>query len=136
VVDGSNVAWEEQSGEGKPQLKNLLNMRKLLEGEDFDPVIVVVDAALHHQIDQPAELEKLIDQGEIRQAPAGTDADYFVLKTAHDLDTPFISNDVERDYQDEFSHLRQRRIPFMIVEGHIELYEPHVEQALEFVNGS
>lgn len=131
VVDGSNVAWEDQSANGKPQLRNLVQMRKLLAGMGFEP-IVIVDAALHHQIDQPDELDKLIDAGEVLQAPAGTDADFFVLQTAKDKDAPFVSNDTERDYQDEFTHLRQRRIPFMIVDGHIELYQPYVKKALEF----
>ena len=133
VVDGSNVAWENQNGEGKPQLDNLINMRNMLQGMGFEP-IVIVDAALHHQIDQPDMLDKLIDQGEILQAPAGTDADYFVLQTAHDKNAPFISNDEERDYRDEFKNLKQRRIPFMIVQGHIELYEPDVKKALEFTS--
>ncbi|HET7036420.1 MAG TPA: hypothetical protein VFI42_12125 [Thermomicrobiaceae bacterium] len=135
VVDGSNVAWEDQNANGKPQIRNLRDMRKTLTRMGFDP-IVIVDAALHHQIDQPDELDKLIDAGEIFQAPAGTDADYFVLETAKDRDAPFVSNDTERDYQDRFTHLRQRRIPFMIVDGHIELYQPNVKQALEFTQES
>ena len=69
LVDGSNVA---HSTEGeKAQLANIVAMRAKMQEEGFDPV-VVVDAALRHQIDDQAGFERLVESGVVRQAPAGT----------------------------------------------------------------
>jgi hypothetical protein len=113
LVDGSNVA---HSSEGeKARLRNIELVVEKLEGEGLDP-IVVADAALRHQIDQA---EKLIDDGEIRQAPAGTDADYFILSFARELDAYIVSNDRFRDRQDSFPDARERMIRYMIVEDEV-----------------
>jgi hypothetical protein len=71
LVDGSNVA---HSTEGKPLVGNLLAVRDKLKEEGFDPIIMA-DAALRHQIDDPKVYEDMIESGSVRQAPAGTDAD-------------------------------------------------------------
>jgi hypothetical protein len=94
LVDGSNVA---HSTEGeKAQLANIIAMREKMQEEGFEPVIVV-DAALRHQIDDPAGFERLVESGVVRQAPAGTDADYFLLSFARELDARIVSNDRFRD---------------------------------------
>jgi len=112
LVDGSNVA---HSTEGeKPRLRNIdLVTEKLLE-EGYEP-IVVSDAALRHQIDEDRRYEELIDQGKVRQAPAGTDADYFILSFARELDAAIVSNDRFRDRLDAFPDARDRMIRYMIV---------------------
>ena len=116
LVDGSNVA---HSGEGeKARLRNIELVVQKLEGEGLEP-IVVADAALRHQIDQAEKYEKLIDDGEIRQAPAGTDADYFILAFARELDAYIVSNDRFRDRQDSFPEARERMIRYMIVEDEV-----------------
>jgi hypothetical protein len=116
LVDGSNVA---HSSEGeKARLRNIQLVVEKLEGEGLDP-IVVADAALRHQIDQVEKYEKLIDDGEIRQAPAGTDADYFILAFARELDAYIVSNDRFRDRQDSFPDARERMIRYMIVEDEV-----------------
>jgi hypothetical protein len=112
LIDGSNVA---HSTEGeKPRLRNIeLVTEKLLE-EGYQP-IVVADAALRHQIDEDGRYEALIDEGKVRQAPAGTDADYFILSFARELDAAIVSNDRFRDRQDAFPDARDRMIRYMIV---------------------
>ena len=112
LVDGSNVA---HSSEGeKARLRNISLVVEKLREEGLEP-IVVADAALRHQIDQAGEYERLIDAGEIRQAPAGTDADYFILSFARELDAAIVSNDRFRDRQDAFPDARDRMIRYMIV---------------------
>jgi hypothetical protein len=112
LVDGSNVA---HSSEGeKARLENIrLVAEKLLE-EGMEP-IVVADAALRHQIDEPERYEALIEEGKIRQAPAGTDADFFILSFARELDAYIVSNDRFRDRQESFPDARERMIRYMIV---------------------
>lgn len=116
LVDGSNVA---HSSEGeKARLRNIELVVAKLEEEGLEP-IVVADAALRHQIDETQKYEQLIDGGEIRQAPAGTDADWFILSFARELDAYIVSNDRFRDRQEAFPDARERMIRYMIVEDEV-----------------
>lgn len=127
VVDGANVAYAEQSKEGKPKVSNLVAVRRALEEKGYTSVILI-DASLRHQIDDPDQLEALMDDQVIRQAPAGTDADYFVLETADELDARVVSNDQFERYRDQYPWIRERRVPLMIVRGQVQLYEPKLER--------
>ncbi len=116
LVDGSNVAF---SSEGeKARLQNILCVRDRLVAEGFEP-IVVVDAALRHKIDDPGGYERLVDEGIIKQAPAGTDADYFILSFAEELDASVVSNDRFKDRIKQYPALRKRLIKYMIVQGEV-----------------
>ena len=118
IVDGSNVA---HSSEGDVALLgNIRLVTEKLTEEGLEPV-VLVDAALRHQIDNEAEYEKLVDEGWLKQAPAGTDADYFILSFARELDADIVSNDRFRDRQDAFPETRDRMIRYMIVNGEVVL---------------
>lgn len=128
VVDGANVAYEERSKSGTPRLANLVGLRKDLEDRGF-AVIMIVDASLYHEIDDPDQLDALIDNGTIHQAPAGTEADYFVLKIADENNALVVSNDRFQQYQDEYPWIEKRRIPYMIVEHTIHLHEPDLQKA-------
>jgi hypothetical protein len=118
LVDGSNVA---HSTEGeKAQLANILAVREKMTEEGFEPV-VVVDAALRHQIDDHSGYEQLVESGVVRQAPAGTDADYFILSFARELDARIVSNDRFRDRLSAFPDASDRLIRYMIVSGEVVL---------------
>jgi hypothetical protein len=116
LVDGSNVA---HSSEGeKARFRNIeLVCNKLLE-EGLEP-IVVADAALRHQIDDTEEYERRVEEGKIKQAPAGTDADYFILSFARELDAAIVSNDRFRDRAAAFPEARERAIRYMIVNDEV-----------------
>jgi hypothetical protein len=116
IVDGSNVAYS--GGAEKPSLEAIRLVASKLETEGYHPV-VVVDAALRHQIDDPDGYEELVADGRIKQAPAGTDADYFILSFARELEAAIVSNDRFRDRADAFPEARERAIRFMIVEGEV-----------------
>lgn len=116
LVDGSNVA---HSIEGEPpHVANIIAVRDKLCEEGFEPIIVA-DAALRHQIDDQARYEKLIEDGQVRQAPAGTDADYFILSFARELGAGIVSNDRFRDRIKQFPEARERVIRFMIVQDEV-----------------
>jgi hypothetical protein len=118
LVDGSNVA---HSTEGdKPLVANLLVVRDKLKEEGFDPIIMA-DAALRHQIDDAKVYEDMIESGSVRQAPAGTDADYFILTFARELDADIVSNDRFRDRVKQFPEARERVIRYMIVNDEVVL---------------
>jgi hypothetical protein len=118
IVDGSNVAHATEKGEAR--LENIRLICAKLKEEGLDPV-VVVDAALRHQIDDDAGYEELVENGTIKQAPAGTDADYFILSFARELDAAVVSNDRFRDLVHSFPESHERAIRFMIVNGEVVL---------------
>jgi len=118
LVDGSNVA---HSCEGEQALlANIVVVCDKLREEGYEPV-VVVDAALRHQIDNKAAYERMVDDGSIKQAPAGTDADYFILSFARELDASVVSNDRFRDRLKAFPDAAKRLIRYMVVKGEVVL---------------
>ena len=118
IIDGSNVA---HATEGEhPRLENIVLVRAKMIEDGFEPV-VVVDAALRHQVDDRTGYEKMVEDGTVKQAPAGTDADYFILSFARELDAVVVSNDRYRDREKAFPEARDRVIRFMIVAGEVVL---------------
>ena len=116
IVDGSNVA---HSSEGdKALLQNIRVVRDKLIEEGYEP-IVLADAALRHQIDDENGFEALVEEGTIKQAPAGTDADYFILSFARELDANIVSNDRFKDRVDAFPEVKKRVIRYMILNGEV-----------------
>lgn len=118
LVDASNVAHATEGGEAR--LRNITLVQEKLREAGLEP-IVVADAALRHQIDDKAAYEKLIDDGQVHQAPAGTDADYFILSFAREMDARILTNDRFRDRARDFPRERNRVIRFMIVDGEVVL---------------
>ena len=118
LVDASNVAHATEGGEAR--LRNITLVQEKLREAGLEP-IVVADAALRHQIDDKAAYERLIDDGKVHQAPAGTDADYFILSFAREMDARILTNDRFRDRAKDFPRERNRVIRFMIVDGEVVL---------------
>ena len=83
VVDGANIAYAERSEKGDSKISNLLAVRAILEQKGYETVMIV-DASLLYEIDDRPQLEALIDNQAIRQAPAKTDSDYFVIEVAEE----------------------------------------------------
>lgn len=126
VVDGANVAYVEQTQDGKPKMSNLVAVREALEQKGYDPIIIV-DASLIHEIDDPDQLQAFLDSQRIHQAPADTEADYFVLETAAEKNAKVVSNDRFEEFLQRFDWIENRRVPLMIVNGEVELYEPTLD---------
>jgi hypothetical protein len=118
LVDGSNVAYALEGA--PPQVSNLIVVRNKLLEEGLEPIIVA-DAALRHQIDDAGRYERMIDDGFVRQAPAGTDADYFILSFARELNASVLSNDRFRDRMKAFPDVLERVIRYMIVQDEVVL---------------
>jgi hypothetical protein len=118
LIDGSNVA---HSSEGeKARLANILLIEEKIREDGMEPIIVA-DAALRHQIDRRADYERLVDDGKIKQAPAGTDADYFILSFARELGASVVSNDRYRDRIARYPEVEERIIRYMIVADEVVL---------------
>ena len=123
VVDGANVAYAELSHAGDPKVSNLVAMLDVLRQEGYEP-IVIIDASLRHDVDDPEQLEALLDEYVCCQVPADTDADYFILETADRLQASVVSNDEFEEWLDDYPWIEERRVPFMIIHGQVELYPP------------
>jgi hypothetical protein len=126
VVDGANIAYIEKSQKGDPKVTNILAVSSALEKKGFEP-LVIVDASLIYKIDDRTQLEVLIRNQAVRQAPAGTDADYFIIQTAEKLHAIVVSNDEYQPYIQEHPRFKKRRVPVMILQGRAEPYEPELE---------
>jgi hypothetical protein len=103
LVDGSNVA---HASEGEALLDNIRVVCAKLREEGYEPVVVA---------------------GSIKQAPAGTDADYFILSFARELDASIVSNDRFRDRQKAFPDAAKRLIRYMVVKGEV-VFERRTER--------
>lgn len=116
LVDASNVAHATEGGEAR--LENIKIVQAKLLEDGFEP-LVVADAALRHQIDNKTAYEAMIENGQVHQAPAGTDADFFILSFARELNARILTNDRFRDRATEFAEERERIIRYMIVGGEV-----------------
>jgi hypothetical protein len=116
IIDGSNVAHSTEGDSAR--LDNIRVVSAKLTEEGYEPV-VVVDAALRHQIDDKAGYEAMVEDGRIRQAPAGTDADYFILSFARELNASVVSNDRFKDRLVAFPEAREQVIRYMIVNDEV-----------------
>ena len=118
IVDASNVAHSTEKPSAR--LANVKLVRDRLTEDGLTPILVA-DAALRHQIDDAGGYEELVKAGEIKQAPAGTDADYFILSFARELDAAVLSNDRFKDRIASFPEVKDRIIRYMIVAGEVVL---------------
>jgi Zc3h12a-like ribonuclease protein len=118
IVDASNVAHSSEKNSAR--LANVRLVRDRLTEDGLTPILVA-DAALRHQIDDAEGYEALVKAGEIQQAPAGTDADYFILTFARELDASVLSNDRFKDRIAQFPEVKSRIIRYMIVAGEVVL---------------
>lgn len=128
LVDAANVAFfNRDAPEAKASVDNLLAMRRQLEGMGYRPIFIA-DAALKYKVDDKERLDHLEQEGRILQAPAATQADYFLLAYSTRENLPIVSNDVYRDRVDEFPEAVRRRVPFMIVEGKVIIERENLER--------
>ncbi len=124
IVDGSNVALEARTFKDGGCLKQIELVREKLTRTDGAAVTILVDANLRHHIDRKDDLEVMIKDRRVLQAPAQTDADEFILQTAEahgsrGEDVVIITNDryleYLRKYKPRFDWVRDSSKQFMFV---------------------
>ena len=120
IIDASNVAHFGKGNDGQPRLDNILEAIEALKGLGYEP-FAIADAPLRHEIDKKEEFNKLLEDETIQQVPSGTTADHFILKIAYDENAKILSNDVFREYNDEFKDIASKRIPYSIKDGKIAI---------------
>lgn len=135
LVDASNVAYEgHNAGDSKPDVAQILDVRKRLDHLGFCPVFIA-DASLRYAVDDPKELNDLEQTGEILTSPAETQADYFLLDLSERDWLPVVSNDDYHDREKEFPHaVRDLRVPFMIVDGQVVVDQERLRRAANYAH--
>ncbi|MEN4007302.1 MAG: Zc3h12a-like ribonuclease [Methanobacteriaceae archaeon] len=118
IIDAANVAHFKKGRESKPSLVHVLKAIESLKDLGYEPY-TIADASLRHGIDKKEEFNTLMEGGEIHQVPVGTAADHFILKIAYEEDAKILSNDLFREYNDEFNDISSKRIPYNIKNGQI-----------------
>lgn len=117
IIDASNVAHYKKGSE-KPKLKNILNSMEALNQLGYE-TIIIADASLRHEIDEKETFNQLLNDGKLQQVPSGTNADHYMLKLAEEENAKILSNDVFREYFDEFQDINSKRIPYSFKEDQI-----------------
>lgn len=118
IIDAANVAHFKKGKERDPSLENVLRAIKALKDLGYEPY-AIADASLRHEIDKKEEFNSLLEEGKIQQVPAGTTADHFILKIAYEEEAKILSNDIFREYNDEFKDIASKRIPYNIKDSQI-----------------
>lgn len=119
LVDAANVAFTNHNQPGdRGSVENILKMQQALIELGYRPIFIA-DASLKYAVDHPEALTRLEQSGQILEAPAGTEADYFLLAYSEREGLPIVSNDIFRDRRAEFPRAVRRRVPFMIVDGEV-----------------
>jgi len=118
IIDAANVAHFKKGKEKKPSLDHVLKAVESLKSLGYEPY-AIADASLRHEIDKKDEFITLLEEGKIHQVPSGTTADHFILKIAYDENSKILSNDIFREYNDEFKDIASKRIPYDVKDGEI-----------------
>ncbi len=116
IIDGSNVAWENISKGGKPQIKNIILATRSLEEQGFNDITVVADAALRYQIKNKIDLDDLTKKSIVKVLPAKVDGDGFILRLSSQTGSLILTNDLFREFRDEYDWIDQRRVPYTILD--------------------
>lgn len=110
IVDGSNVAHYMEEA-GKPMISNLVLARRSLKLAGFEPIIVV-SAALVHQIDEPVDLLDMISTGQVIQVDKGRNDDREIIGLAKANSALVLTNDRFLDWLEANPWLSTRIVKY------------------------
>jgi hypothetical protein len=116
VIDGSNIAWEQTNESNKPMIDNIIKAYKSLKENGFTQIVIIADAALRYQIDDKDELDRLIKTRFIKLVPAKVNADGFILRFSAENGYLILSNDLYKEYREEYDWIDERRVPYTILD--------------------
>jgi len=101
IIDITNILNEDKDVNGKLKVNNILKVRDAVLSLGYTPGMIA-DASMGYHVDNPVHYEELIKKGVVKDAPAGKEADEFVLAIAKKENCKFLSNDMYNDYKKEF----------------------------------
>ncbi|NWF96082.1 MAG: hypothetical protein HXY34_08040 [Candidatus Thorarchaeota archaeon] len=106
VVDGNNIAYS-ASQSGIPQVQTLRAAIRSLRNNDYRP-LVLVSAALIHNVDEPDELQAMISAGDIIQVSRGQNDDLAIIRMSQEKYADIVTNDRFLDWLDRYPWLSSR----------------------------
>ncbi len=121
IVDGSNVAWEIPE-KGRANLNNLDLAIKTLKNKGFKDIVIVVDAALRYQVQNKDQFDKLVKEGKLKVMPAKVNGDQFILRLSDERNAFILSNDLFKEFREEFTNIDDKRVPYTILDGILYLH--------------
>ncbi|MFX1479974.1 MAG: hypothetical protein ACFFCI_17790 [Promethearchaeota archaeon] len=122
VVDITNILYKDLNEDREIKIKNLLSIRNSLITQGYDPYLIA-DASTQHNVDDKNSYKEYLRKKYFSEAPAGRTADKYVLKHAQQWKCKFITNDMYRDYWEEFGEewVLSNRVTFMVTNGQLIL---------------
>jgi len=122
AVDLLNILYEDRDEEGKLKVENVKKVYNYLLKENYEPFLIV-DASAKYQMDDENEYEFLVNAKVVIQAPAGRKADIFILKIAKTFKCKFLTNDLYKDYYEEYGKdwIIKSRKTCMFIDGQLIL---------------
>ena len=101
VVDITNILNLDRDENGKIKIENVLKLYNTIVELGYEPHMIA-DASMSYHLDSDDQYEDLEDKRIINQSPAGTKADEWVLEVAKQENCKFLTNDLYREYREEF----------------------------------
>jgi len=101
IIDITNILNEDKDVNGKLKVSNILKVRDAVLSLGYIPGMIA-DASMRYNVDNLMHYDELIKKGVVKDAPAGKEADEFVLAIAKKENSKFLSNDMYNDYKKEF----------------------------------
>lgn len=119
-VDIANILYMDHDGNNKLKVENIPKLIEMLKLLDYSPILIA-DASIKYEMDDRKKYEKMVVEKIVREAPAGRTADIFILKQASKKDCKFLTNDLYRDYYDNFDKdwILSHRLTCMFEDGEI-----------------
>jgi hypothetical protein len=130
VIDGSNIAHNSKNGiPEKPSVANMILMVNHLKSKGFTDIMIISDASLRHKLSDVKRLPELDKIAKHDIAPAGTQADVFLISYVKSKHCLLLSNDAFNQYKltDPWVavNIDFYRLTFMITDG--EVFMPDLE---------
>ncbi len=122
IVDGSNVAWDEPTPDGRANVDNLIIAINELENAGFKDIRVIVDAALRYQVKDTKKFDQLSKKGTFKVLPAKVSGDLFILRLSQQTGALILTNDLFKEFRERFKWIDTRRVPFSVMSGQFFLH--------------
>lgn len=103
VVDLTNILNLDKDQNQKIKIENVLNVYNAVVELGYEPHMIA-DASMKYHLNSDTQYEDLKDKGIIKQSPAGTEADGWVLEVAKRENCKFLTNDLYREHRAEFGN--------------------------------
>ena len=122
IVDCANVAWNEPSLKKYANLKNLFLTIDSLRSKGFTDITCIADASLRYQVQNLKDFDQADKDRVFKVLPAKVSADLFILRVSQETNALILSNDLFKEFRDDFTWIDDRRVPFSIIDGQFFLH--------------